>query len=326
MERVIEVLNSASIPTEKEWSNSTRPASLSANTLADAYLAIVAICHQTSPIGERRLGGYVGGKLRWGWDYLKEQFLSEVCTDPSWATPEKWESLTPDELATLYDDINYGRTLNRVSERSYLLNDLGRMMLSQDLHSAIDAFEACKHRLGGSKGFLEWLARSIAYSDPLRKKSYFFVSLANNECSWSPSDIDELLSPVDYHELRGHLRLGTVIVTDQSLSRKLKLGLTITEEEDNELRSVVQEANLVLARESGATNSAIHYLLWNVFRNCCARGSEETHCGKCTEQCQLPKEYREVSTYQDRCWFSSVCSSRNADSKIIDPPYLGHFY
>ena len=76
--QLAEVLRESGIPAEEE----SRTHSFSWNgdltTLANCYFAIVAICHQTSPIGERRLEGYVGSIRKHGWDYLKEKFLVQA--------------------------------------------------------------------------------------------------------------------------------------------------------------------------------------------------------------------------------------------------------
>jgi hypothetical protein len=70
----------------------------------------------------------------------------------------------------------------RVNERAYLLNDLGRTLRRAGLSGAHVAFQAAGSRFGGDNSFLALLARSEAYSDPVRKKSLFFGSIALKEC------------------------------------------------------------------------------------------------------------------------------------------------
>ena len=41
------------------------------------------------------------------------------------ATPQYWSGLTPTELSRLFDDQNKGKTLNRINERTFLLNNIG---------------------------------------------------------------------------------------------------------------------------------------------------------------------------------------------------------
>ena len=55
---------------------------------------------------------------------------------------------------------------------------------------------------------LNTLGNFSAYRDPVRKKSLFFLSLLRNSGLASFSDDGNLGPPVDYHEVRGHLRIG----------------------------------------------------------------------------------------------------------------------
>ena len=101
------------------------------------------------------------------------------------------------------------------------------------------------------------------------KKAQFFIAIMMNELGWVVSDPENLSSPVDYHELRGHLRIGTVFSDDATIASKIEKGLPLTVEEDIEIRQQVQKINDFIARETGLSSSVVHYLFWNVFRNCC---------------------------------------------------------
>jgi hypothetical protein len=158
------------------------------------------------------------------------------------------------------------------------------------------------------------------------KKSMFFLSLATKECGWKLADPESLLSPVDYHELRGHLRIGTVKINDADLWLKIQRGLVLSEAEDVTIRQKVQEVNDRLAHLTGNSASVIHYLCWNIFRNCCPRESKDTHCSACGSNCMLPRQYKEMQGYQGRCVFSAACASAGKPEKVIDPPYAGDFY
>src|SRR3989442_1561745 len=118
--RIADLLTRSSVPPEAEsrghdfeWTNGPR-------LLANAYLAIVAICHQTSPGGERRLEGLVQGSHKVGWDYLKERFLREAAEHTEWTKPSFWQVLNPTRLSSFYVDSTLGLTLNRVNERTFL--------------------------------------------------------------------------------------------------------------------------------------------------------------------------------------------------------------
>jgi len=91
------------------------------------------------------------------------------------------------------------------------------------------AFDACKRTVSGESGVLEYWKNVEAYKDPVYEKSLFLLSITANSCKRKVNDRDKLLSPVDYHELRGHLRIGTVRPENKELEFKLEHGLSITE-------------------------------------------------------------------------------------------------
>jgi hypothetical protein len=324
--RVAQLLGSLKVPREQEASEHRFSWAGTTDQLANAYYAIVGICHQTSPIGERRLQGTVEGVTRFGWDYLKERFLIAASQDLRMAAPEYWQAMRPQDLGALYEDERCGITLNRVNERAFLLNDMGRHLHADGLRWLREAFDAAGRSIGGESGFLRYVSASHAYADPLHKKGFLYLSLAVNECGWSPGDPENLLSPVDYHELRGHLRVGTVVPVGKELSRRVQLGLPVADPDDYPLRKAAQEANNWIARAAHLTNSALHYLLWNVFRNCCARVSGDAHCWRCPADCRLPLRYRGMGNGSSHCILAGVCRSASRPVKVAEPPYVGHYY
>lgn len=324
--KMVGLLRSSNVPSEKESENHLFTKDADLRLLASSYFAIVAICHQTSPIGEQQLKGYINGTQKVGWDYLKEKFLNKAHAEPEWASPDYWATLAPSKLSKLYEDPQEGKTLNRINERTFLLNDLGNQLKEHGFSSIEDAFNYHRRLIGGDNGFLNFLKTFEAYRDPVMKKSQFFLSIMANECAWKIEDQHNLSSPVDYHEMRGHLRIGTIDINDQRLSMKVQYGLVLTEKEDIELRSKVQQVNDQIGKQTGLGSSKVHYLLWNVFRNCCPRDSSKTHCTSCRDGCKLPSRYKRMPTYKKQCLFSEFCCSANQPDKLVDPPYLGHFY
>ncbi|MCP3161807.1 hypothetical protein [Myxococcus qinghaiensis] len=323
---IANLLRNTAIAGEEESGEHRFQWTKNSETLANAYLAIVAICHQTSPLGERRLEGHIHNQPKYGWDYLKEKFLLSALDDARWHTPSGWQLITPADLSMLFSDSTSGLTLNRINERAYLLNNLGDQLSTIGLDSITQLFEDCGRHLAGDNGLFAVLRRTDAYRDPAAKKAQFFLSIAIQECGWHPVDQISLASPVDYHELRGHLRIGTVEISDTSLRAKIERGLTLSEEEDSALRLAVQDANGRIASATRTTTSSLHYLLWNTFRNCCPRGSLATHCQACPPSCNLPSRYKEAKPDPQKCIFSSHCDSANKISKPNEPPYMGHYY
>lgn len=312
------------IPEVEEGAGSFVIPEIEKEGLANAYFFLVGICHQTSPVGERRLEGKIHGATRYGWDYLKEKYFIALQKTPAIATPDAWRGFTPKTISDLFADDELGLTLNRINERTYFINDLGETLLKEKIDFVSEAFDLSEKKVSGERGFLKFLAKFVAYSDPLRKKSFFFLSLALSECKWAIADQENILSPVDYHELRGHLRIGTIKVEEPGLKRKLAGNLVISNDEDNALRYSVQQAMTELSDKTGLSPSQLHYFFWNVFRNCCPRNPLAAHCEKCEESCTLPAQYK--NQFEKHCVFSPVCSSAGKSSKVMEPPYMGHFY
>jgi hypothetical protein len=326
MHELGQLLSTMEVPPEMEASTHSFGWPGTPDDLGNCYLSIVAICHQTTPIGEPRLEGFIRGERKQGWDYLKEKYLLAAIEDSKWSQPSFMAVLTPDVLAELYEDSVLGRTLTRVSERCSLLNDIGSEFERIGLAGLRDAFEACGGKLAGDTGFLRFVSTLRAYSDPVQKKSMFLASLLKTECGFQFADASNLKSPVDYHELRGHLRIGTIDIHDPLMQRRISLGLPISEDEDTELRSAVQDVVDTLGLETGFGSSVLHYLFWNVFRNCCVRDASRTHCFDCGQSCTLPDQYRQAARFLERCAFSSVCRSAGCEAKVREPAYLGHYY
>jgi hypothetical protein len=114
------------------------------------------------------------------------------------------------------------------------------------------------------------------------------------------------------------------LICDKGLLNKVVKNLPITDDEDIAIRSAAQQANDWIAKQLNITNSVLHYFFWNTFRSCCLR--QNPHCSNCAENCSLPIQYKNLRIYSKKCIFESVCSSREAEIKVIDPPYLGHYY
>lgn len=321
--RIVDTLSQIRLPLPSETTTERFPIYNSSEKLANAYLAVVAICHQTSPIGERSLAGMVNGIARRGWDYLRARFLMAASELDDWTSPCFWQQLSPERLAELYEDKESGKTLNRVSERTYLLNDLGEKLTAHGHEFITEVFDATGNTIEGENGLLQYLSTFLAYSDPVRKKSYFFLSLAESECEWKFTDRRNCLSPVDYHELRGHIRIGTVVVKDELVAKKLRHGLPLTDEEDTPIREQVQRINEVMARDLHVSGSTLHYFLWNFFRACCKRGT--VHCEDVVLD-SIPAPYKDVLPRNAGCMFRRFCDSAQAKKKADEPSYIGHFY
>jgi hypothetical protein len=308
-ERLATIIKNQPIPMDRE---ETSPPAFSREEIGNYYLCLVALCHQTTPRGKPPLEGVLHGEHRRGWDYLSGRLEEAFGEDAALFTPSRWTEISGHELTTLFSDSRFGNRLTEPDKRAALLRDLGHVMLSNQWEWAEDFYNLSRGTVAaGQPNLLDVLAEFSAYRDPVRKKSYFFLSLMRNSGLWQYTDSHLLGPPVDYHETRGHLRLGTVVVKDNALQRKLSDSLPVTEEEDLDLRTAVHDAIMLISDLTGLRNpSQLHYLFWNVFRSCCSR--ESPHCNGCPPDCPLPERYVHLAIHSSgprRCAFSEICAT-----------------
>jgi hypothetical protein len=324
--KLAEWLSSREIPPDRE--ESSLPG-FSAEQIGNFYLLLVAISHQTSPQGKPPLEGSISGRHLRGWDYLFARVEEAARHDPKILSPIFWARMSLNELENLFRDERFGNRLSDSTGRIMLINDLGRAMVERSWKSASQIFDAAGGRIAsGNPNLVTLLSQFGAYRDPVHKKIYFFLALMQNTGVWIYVDPDKLGAPVDYHEVRGHLRIGTVQIHDPHLYAKLLQRTAVTEEEDVSIRQAVHEALMFLSEHSGLRNpSQLHYLFWNVFRSCCTR--ENPHCFSCTPTCSLPARYVPLALFPDgsrHCPFAPLCSSAGHEPKLQEPHVVTDFY
>jgi hypothetical protein len=148
-----------------------------------------------------------------------------------------------------------------------------------------------------------------------------------SQCGWRYVDAENLGAPVDYHEIRGHLRVGTVVIRDSVLLEAIRTGREVTSEQDLAIRSAVYAAVQSISRSVGRTDAAtLHYLFWNLFRRCCGRTNP--HCQSCGESCGLPVRYRTAfaGATPNACLLSAVCASANTSVKLLEHLHTSDYY
>ena len=325
-DRLAEWLSSRAIPLDREDSLLQ---DLSPEEIGNFYLLLVSISHQTSPRGKLPLEGIAAGRRLRGWDYLFAKLEEAVRRDPNLLSPDSWARITSGDLQAVFRDEQFGDRLSDSEGRASLINDLGRIMVERSWKSAKQMYDAAGGRIAtGDTNLLALLSQFRAYRDPVRKKIYFFLALMQNSGTWVYVDADHLGAPVDYHEVRGHLRIGTVQIRDAVLHAKLLEGGEVTAEEDINIRQTVHEALMFLSQRSGKRNpSQLHYLFWNVFRSCCTR--ENPHCYSCPPTCSLPPRYVPFALFPDgsrHCPFSEICQSAGREPKLLEHNVVTDFY
>jgi integrase len=320
-----QLIAEARIPEDRE--ETTLPG-IARPSVANFYLALVAICHQTSPRGRPPLQGRCDGQVRRGWDYLLARFEAVVCEDPSLVEPKCWASIRSSDLSRIFHDPEFGDTLSDVEGRAALLRDLGLRLLDDGVVNAESLYERSDHRVASEDpNLLALLGRYHAYRDPVRKKSLFFLSLMRNHGLWVYRDDQLLGPPVDYHEVRGRLRIGTVRLVDPALLTQVRACQPVTQEQDIVIRQAVYGAIMLMAQAAGLSPSRLHYLFWQVFRTICTRLNPA--CYSLHPDMQLPSRYVHLTIpggTLPRCPFSSLCASAGSSTPLLEHIVDTDFY
>ena len=321
------LLRAKSVPEARE---ETTLAGFGRAELAQLLFGAVAICHQTSVVGHPPLEGVIDGVYFRGWDYLFQRFAKTAREDKSRLTPSFWSSITAPELRTWFCNSQGQDRLLYLEHRAELLQDAGRKMGQQGWHTIDDLFRICNGRIAvGSLNLLNELSRYCAYRDPVRKKSFLFLSLMRSTGIWTYRDPENLGAPVDYHEVRGHLRIGTIVVKDPTLRHKLLSGHQVTDREDIAIRSAVAAAIRRLSDATGLFDpERLHYMFWHVFRNYCTR--DKPNCFGSRFEDYLPERYAALTASDLHgirpCPFSETCTSAGMTTLYMEHVHDTDYY
>lgn len=298
---VAEVLRSYAVPTDREESELPH---LPRELIPNFYFYVVGICHQTSPRGLPPAEGTVEGKRRVGWDFLWSKFEEACRSDLNRLTPKSWAKETPASFSRTFSDDRLGFRLSDLEGRVRLVRSMGNQLIGTRTTNVHALYKRCEGRIRrGSPNLLTELSSFQAYSDPVEKKSIFFLSLMRNTGVWEFVDPEALEAPVDYHEVRGHLRIGTIEVSDPNLSEAIRLQKLVPVQDDIAIRAVTREAIRTISDDAGITPSQAHYLFWNVFRALCLR--EDPQCVSETSAATLAARYRSIAG--KGCPFAPLC-------------------
>ena len=229
-------------------------------------------------------------------------------------------------MRNVFRDPELGHRLTNPELRAGLWRDLGVGMKSRGWESADQIYHSCENRVAtGCPNLLDTLGQFKAYKDPVRKKAVFFLAIMKNSGLWHYPDGEALGPPVDYHEVRGHLRLQTVCITEPELLEKVRTGAMVTAEEDVAIRRGVYDAIMHISQRSGLRNpSQLHYLFWNLFRSICTRDAPQ--CFALAPDNALPDRYRHTVEDDGACPFAALCPSAGSPHPILEHVFETDYY
>ncbi len=201
------------------------------------------------------------------------------------------------------------------------------------LRSGYDSFaqlcDSLRGRCVGPNSVISFLKATEAYSDPNEKKARLLIGLLRDAHGWEFYDAHKLGPPVDYHEIRGHLRIGTVIVQESGFKLSGRRE-TIAYADDNIIRAAISEAIVDIARQLPDKDPLhVHYVLWNYFRALCRRDSPICCKRGAISESELDPAY--VVLFQrsiagEGCIFSSFCDSFRRKVFPVEYSYDGTYY
>ena len=287
------------------------------------HLLSVAICHQT-----QTLRGIIDGVKVRGWDYLTRKLLARIRAQEFSVLPEDWRSVTVESLTRLYEDAVYGSTLSDVSQRAALIRDLSSTMSERGWSTVDDLFTESVGAISSPNGLLSLLEAFHAFDDPVCKKSYFFLGLMRSDGVWVYTDPENLGPPVDYHEVRGHLRYGTVRILDAALKQRVMDRQPVGERDDVAIRQAVHDAIMSISRFRGLPDPmTLHYVFWNLFRSVCTR--ENPWCAPRADAPDISNRYAHLLTRTAAgpcCPLRSDCQSATAAVRPVEHRFSTHWY
>jgi hypothetical protein len=285
---------------------------------------LVAICHQT-----QGTSGEVGGRWRRGWDYLEASLDRQCRSDPQFLQVERWRTLSTEELSEALASQPVKPPLADIDARAELIRDLAATMLDAGYASLEELCGDMGGRCRGERSIISFLKTTQAYSDPNEKKARLLIGLLRDAHGWEFEDAHELGAPVDYHEIRGHLRIGTVIIADSELNARIGTG-NVTGDEDNLVRAAIGDAISAIAADLPNHDALqVHYILWNFFRAICRREVPACCSGGTISINELDPAYMESLAWpktDNLCGFSSFCSSFSTRQFPTEYKYTGSYY
>ncbi|KAF5066799.1 hypothetical protein DSECCO2_260070 [anaerobic digester metagenome] len=284
----------------------------------------VAICHQTNALHSAK-------KNLSGWDYMEAAFLS-LAEQSSWlleptVVAQTNKNVIRKALLTAFSDSGHAgdSTLDRIDERADLYQDLCKMITRQYGGKFGQLLASSKGLLiSNGGGFYELLAASMAFGDPVRKKSSFLFKLLYDSGLYTVNDPENFVPIMDYHMQRVLLRMGCLIINDKILEEKLISGAEM--QSDEPVRSACIEALKIIAIHSGFQPWVMNDFFWSLGRSCC---NETTLCSDhfCIKKPCTFHLMTEISDHSG-CAFASCCLGNN-DIKyrsFREPNVKTHYY
>lgn len=222
-----------------------------------------------------------GDKLK-GSAYLFRAYVRAVGRDETFFSTERQATLSDHELRSLFRADDGSDPMPAFELHLRLARDYGRDMLALDKtpHSILESAQNSSTPL---KTFLHELDQIGGYKeDPLRKKSNLLALVLNQrpEKFLSFGEGEAVPPVIDYHTMRGCLRMGLVEILDEHLKGKITARQIVTPDEEWAIRYACYIAVEEVVRVSGKSLGAVDWFFFAYSRQQCPEMSEPV-CESC---------------------------------------------
>lgn len=292
---------------------------------AMAYILSVAICHQTHGLRNSRLNLV-------GWDYMEHEFLRLMREGSPLLDARTLSGLSPEEVSSelrvMFSESRKpdGCTLNNIEERAGFMVETARF-IAKGYGSALGMIKSSGgFLLNNGSGLYEILERTVAYSDPMRKKSTFLLKFLDESGLFHPKDPGNIVPVMDYHIQRVLLRMGCVKVMDNRLVESLRSREPVEPGEEAAVRMACIEAMRRISHTSRYPIILMNDFFWPLGRSCCRKTTLCTS-GKCEKEPCTFQLLVDMESH-NKCPFEAVCLGRK-DGKarsLWEPEIRTHYY
>ena len=294
----------ASIPRAARFDEEVCPASsLSDEDFLRALLWATAICHSTK--GAFR--GEIDGREIKGWHYLLRAMLDAAEAAPQSVSPESMSQIGPGALVAVLTRAKFGGKveLSDSARRTQILRELAQWLLHNFDGTALAVFRQAGYRLAGDEGLYVELRAAPGFQDPYQKKTSVLVGTAHYSHRFAFRDMGSFIPMADYHVMRALFRTGCIVVSAPSLSKRLKLQLSVSSDEEASIRRAAIGACRLAAYGGPIPTVELNMLLWAHARSLCR------HRPVCVSMQPDHDSFRLMSGADDEeCPFATWCGGR----------------
>lgn len=283
------------------------------------YYYAVGVCHQTYHLANPDLNLY-------GWDFLEYGFMDIAKHRSELLDAQYLAQLTPtqltEEIRPFFAPQNIAEdcTLDNLEERTQLWIQMAELIKD----SGLSHLDYILKSNGKADYFYNELKQTEAYSDPLQKKTSFFMKLLGDSKLIKFAKDEDLIPIMDYHMQRVLLRTGCVEVLNEEMKSTLQNRLVLQDEQ--KLREACIEAMKLISQHSGYSVFKMNDIFYTMGRSCC---NENMICqtGKCEKSpCTLSLAI--VLDQHKQCIFEACCRGKYDEDyrKYWQPQVSTHYY